>query len=66
MSEGRQERENLFFPPHAAVCAREIMTVFRSCLIIPSKFECQICFAGVTHGITELHNVDKVFLPYYT
>lgn len=53
-------------PPLAAVCEGEIMTVFRRCLIILSKFECQICFAGVAHGIIELHNVDKVLLPYYT
>lgn len=63
-----EKKASLFFfsPPLAAVCEGEIMTVFRRCLIILSKFECQICFAGVAHGIIELHNVDKVLLPYYT
>lgn len=60
------EKTTRVFSPHSFVCEGEIMTVFRCCLIILSKFECQICFAGVAHGIIELHNVDKVLIPYYT
>lgn len=62
------ERWRFFSPPLslAAVCEEGIMTAFWCCLIILSKFECQICFAGVAHEIIELHNVDKVLLAYYT